>query len=196
MKSLLISFAFFLAFLNILPLVNGSYYNTWNCCSGTTCVANGCSQTVSLASQCITDQCTVGTCRPECGAACSPPQTQPCTVGEHPGTQTCQSNCQWGSCPVCGVDRPGFVGGTFNITAYIEYLNVFWDSVYPNHDQLAVNCTFYGKSIQQCVPYPYFQPPGKGSCTVPNPQYDYANPNEMKCRVYDPNDPSVDYCEY
>ena len=37
MKSLLISFAFFLAFLNILPLVNGLYYNTWDCCKDPVC---------------------------------------------------------------------------------------------------------------------------------------------------------------
>jgi len=71
MKSLLISFAFFLAFLNILPLVNGLYYNTWDCCSGTTCVNEGCSKTVSYASQCTVDQCTVGICRPECGCGCN-----------------------------------------------------------------------------------------------------------------------------
>jgi len=194
MRSLLILFAFFLAFLNILPLVNGAYYNTWDCCSGTTCVDEGCSQTVSLASQCITDQCTVGTCRPECGAACSNGQTQSCTVGGQPGTQTCE-NCQWGECKL--PDKPEFVGGTFTIAGYIEYLNAFWDARYPSGSQrqLAVNCTFYGKTAQPCVPNPYIQPPGKGSCTVPNPNYDYTKENTITCRVYDPANPSL-YNEY
>jgi hypothetical protein len=91
--------------------------------------------------------------------------------------------------------NPYFVGNTFNITAYIEYLNVFWEAVYPDHNQVAINCTFYGKSVQQCVPNPYIQPPGKGGCTFPNPQYDYTKANEVLCRVYDPADPSK-YSEY
>jgi hypothetical protein len=94
-------------------------------------------------------------------------------------------------------DKPFFAGGSFNITAYIEYLNIFWYASYPTAQRvLAVNCTFYGKSIQICTPYPYIQPPGQGSCTVINPDYDYTKENKVTCRVYDPNNPSVGYNEY
>jgi hypothetical protein len=98
-------------------------------------------------------------------------------------------------------DTPEFVDGAgnpFNITGYKEYLNVFWYAKYPSDSQrqLAVNCTFYGKTTQLCIPYPYYQPPGKGSCSVANPDYDYTRPNNITCRTYDPNNATLGYNEY
>ena len=115
----------------------------------------------------------------------SPKTLAPCT------TTTTSSSTTTTTIP----NPPSFTGGTFNITGYIEYLNVFWEATYTNHNQVAVNCTFYGKIAQLCTPNPYIQPPGKGSCTVANPAYDYTKPNTIICRVYDPANPSL-YSEY
>jgi hypothetical protein len=116
------------------------------------------------------------------------------------GTLSCDNICHYDTskCESTSVKIPFFVGGTFNITGYKDYLNVFWDAAYiTNPRQLAVNCTYYGKTqVQPCIPNPYIQNPGKGGCAVASPDYDYTQPNTITCRIYDPNDLSLGYNEY
>jgi len=75
-----------------LSTANSQYYNTWDCCIGYNCVDEGCSQWVDYGWQCIVDQCTVGTCRPECG--CGNYQCGlSCSSGGLPGVYDGSGNC-------------------------------------------------------------------------------------------------------
>lgn len=67
-----------------------------------------------------------------------------------------------------------------------NYLDVFWNVYQPGVpvQNIAANCTFTGASVQSCNPQPFIQAPGPGSCTVSNPNYDYADLNNISCFVY------------
>lgn len=70
----------------------------------------------------------------------------------------------------------------------ITYLNVLWITTQtgPFQPNIAINCTFTGISAKDCVPKPFVQGPGYGSCVVQNPPYDYyhTNANNVSCFVY------------
>jgi hypothetical protein len=113
MKRLLVAIVFFLFFNSFITIVAaflnpneggeggpheppGNYSNTWNCCQGTDCISEGCSQLVVYSSLCIADQCTVGTCRPECGCITTTTTTVPPSCGI-PGR--CEPGENQTSCP-------------------------------------------------------------------------------------------------
>ncbi len=92
----------------------------------------------------------------------------------------------------------------FNYWGDQSYFNVFWNVSYASGSSRDVamkcvlncpttpanlaevdNCANSGQG-QKCIPYPYSQSPGGGSCTVPNPIYRYAVQNEIICVAYDP----------
>lgn len=86
---------------------------------------------------------------------------------------------------------------TFSYAGDLNYFNIFWDADYllsdldPNRE-VVVECFLNG--IQQCVPFPFTQNPGSGTCAVPNPDYDFGvSPNgatnDVLCEIYDPDSP-------
>jgi hypothetical protein len=124
----------------------------------------------------------------------------------------CDTQCpNYAKC-AAGNQAPEFQ--TFNFTGTQKYFNVFWNVRYPSgmSKQIAVECTLNcdpnpngknqncncnpstGKCLkgQMCLPYPYTQMPGAGSCTVANPVYNYTGVNEIICRVYDPENPNLE----
>jgi hypothetical protein len=56
-----------------------------------------------------------------------------------------------------------------------------------------VSCTFYNGTLTptDCLPKPFIQGSGSGSCSVQNPNYDYTKLNSVSCFVYYTTDPST-----
>jgi hypothetical protein len=77
-----------------------------------------------------------------------------------------------------------FIGNT-------SYLNVLWSvqQVGPSQPNVGINCTYIGTTAADCVPKPFIQGPGYGSCVVVNPSYDYYHANNVSCFVYAVPDP-------
>lgn len=97
--------------------------------------------------------------------------------------------------------------GNLTFYGFPEYLNVFWEAYYPDNiqNEIAVSCWFNCDprkdsfcsanceideekcfSSQKCEPFPFIQLPGKGSCSVVNPNYNLYSDNKIICRIYDP----------
>jgi hypothetical protein len=194
-------FALFFLFLSTFLFFSISGQTSCTCTYNNCGAGLHCSTYSRSVSSCPDPSC-YDICQTDSDCASTTTTTQPgSTTTTLPGSTTTTlpgstTTTLPGSTTTTLPDSPYFVGATFNITAYIEYLNVFWEARYPVAPRtLAVNCTFYGKSVQDCMPIPYIQPPGKGSCTVSSPAYNYTSQNEVRCRVYDPANPSL-YNDY
>lgn len=82
----------------IQTVCTGSSFTSTAYSSHNGCTCSQASTTATCYSY-VNSGCVVG----KCGAVCSTGQVQSCTVNGLPGTQTCQSNCQWGTCSTtCG----------------------------------------------------------------------------------------------
>ena len=151
---------------------------------------------------------------------CDPPgQRKSCTIQGNDTFQTCTNTCQWSACTKDG-DGGGNYSGKYNqfpnlknmkISGDLNYFNVFWVSQHydtrkdlnvecvlncePRDDPACVaNCTSdFSKCTkeQQCIPFPFRQIAGKGSCTVPTPNYDFSEVNKLVCRIYDPENSNI-----
>jgi len=73
-----------------------------------------------------------------------------------------------------------------------NYLNVRWvaDYTYGSDIDLSIECELQGNSYQQCLPSPYKQRPGQGSCSVSDPGYDLNGKNYISCEVYNTEHPN------
>ncbi|MDI6798532.1 MAG: hypothetical protein QMD12_00835 [Candidatus Aenigmarchaeota archaeon] len=84
---------------------------------------------------------------------------------------------------------------TLSYAGDMNYFNIFWRAGYPilsfnPNRELAVEC--YLNSNQRCIPFPFIQNPGSGTCAVYKPQYEFGTSpdgtvNNVSCKVYDPN---------
>jgi len=117
--------------------------------------------------------------------------------------------------PYCKTIDPD-CGPYFKNFTYVgdqNYFNVFWNARWPSLSQnptkyINVTCilgcdprtetepcncnptTATCSKGQMCLPYPFYQPPGEGSCTVSDPNYDYAAKNKIICHVFNSTDAS------
>lgn len=88
-----------------------------------------------------------------------------------------------------------FIVSPFNfaftsLSGTLNYLNVFWNIQEPGAAQvnISVSCTLTGLSIVDCLPKPFIQGPGQGSCSVNNPPYNFFALNNISCfSFYIPN---------
>jgi len=73
--------------------------------------------------------------------------------------------------------------------------SAFWDVQQPGgvSPTVGVSCTYYNGTLTptDCLPKPFIQGPGAGSCTVQNPLYAYTKLNNVSCFVYYTPDPSM-----
>ncbi len=67
-----------------------------------------------------------------------------------------------------------------------SYLNVLWSvqQLGPSQPTIGVNCTYTGTTVVDCIPKPFIQGSGYGSCVVLDPPYDYYHLNKVSCFVY------------
>jgi hypothetical protein len=100
---------------------------------------------------------------------------------------------------------------SFTYSGDINYFNVFWNAQWSSNNpnpngRIIVKCILgcdprtevcncipgtANQNCQLCLPYPFDQPPGEGSCTVSNPNYNYATKNKIICRVESKADSSL-----
>jgi hypothetical protein len=102
--------------------------------------------------------------------------------------------------------NPGEIGFTiipgilsdFTFSGNPNYLNVFWNSTYEG--KTAVGCGFECDpaiypcellpEFYKCIPYPFIQIGGAGSCSFVNPPYKYDTDNTFTCLGYDVDNPT------
>jgi len=163
--------------------------------------------------------------RPDLGNACYRINLKACCnnvndcVWKSGGAEACYSNSttiknNLGNNITCvegtWYDVPSFSDGfsdgetVFYFSGDLNYFNNFWTLNYPylkrsasvkcalNCDPSKISCP----ANSQCIPYPYKQDPGKGTCAVPNPIYNFSVPNSVGCLVYDTNLPQRVYSSY
>jgi len=95
---------------------------------------------------------------------------------------------------------PSIGFASFSFSTKTNQLNVNWFTEYSGGTSVSVVCRLNG--VQNCLPYPYTDPPGGGSCTIASPSYDTTpDPsglprtvaNQLNCTAYDTGTPAVKY---